>query len=193
MSVLPILRMGNPLLNEVSKPVTAFDTAELHKLVEDMLATMKAVNGAGLAAVQVGVLLRVMIFGITKNPRYPDAEPVPTTVLINPEIEVVDSSPKEYFEGCLSVPGLRGPVLRPDGIRYRGYDQWGRRIDKTVRGFHARVVQHEFDHLEGRLFPSRVTDFTRFGFTEDLEAGGVIPKITPPATAEAADKPASKL
>merc|ERR1719197_1295902 len=173
--------MGNPVLNEVSRPVDQLDTPELHALVADMLATMAATNGAGLAAIQIGVPLRVMVFGVSFNPRYPTAEPVPTTVLVNPEITVTDETPVEFFEGCLSVPGLRGPVMRPDGIRYKGFDPKGNVIEATVKGFHSRVVQHELDHLDGRLFPSRVTDFTRFGFTEELEGAGVVPTPGKPA------------
>eukprot|EP00331_Platyophrya_macrostoma_P035073 CAMPEP_0176448240 /NCGR_PEP_ID=MMETSP0127-20121128/25638_1 /TAXON_ID=938130 /ORGANISM="Platyophrya macrostoma, Strain WH" /LENGTH=181 /DNA_ID=CAMNT_0017835097 /DNA_START=134 /DNA_END=676 /DNA_ORIENTATION=- len=181
MSVRPILRIGNPLLNCVSEaiPTTpgvpwSLGSSELADLVADMLATMEAVGGAGLAAVQIGVPKAVMVFGITQNPRYPDAEPVPTTVLINPALEVLDSAPAEYFEGCLSVPGFRGPVLRPASIRYTATLLTGERITRDVSGFHARVFQHEYDHLMGRLFPSRITDFSRFGVTEELEAAGVI-------------------
>jgi peptide deformylase len=186
MSVRPILRIGHPLLAKVSQPVPADGTPgsvgspELNELIADMLATMQHVNGAGLAAVQIGVPVRVMIFGITKNPRYPDAEPVPTTVLVNPSVTVVDDTMCEYFEGCLSVPGLRGPVLRPRTVRYDGVDAAGQRIVREVSGFHARVFQHEYDHLDGRLFPSRITDFSRFGFTEELEKGGVIPAVVAP-------------
>ena len=124
-----------------------------------------------------------MIFGITKNPRYPDAEPVPTTVLINPTMTVLDETPCEYFEGCLSVPGIRGPVMRPKSVRYEALDVDGKPIVREASGFHARVFQHEFDHLNGILFPSRVTDFARFGFTDELEKGGIIPTIAPPPAA----------
>jgi peptide deformylase len=173
------------MLAQVSGPVATDGTPgsigspELKSLIRDMLATMQAVNGAGLAAVQIGVPVRVMIFGITKNPRYPDAEPVPTTVLVNPEMTIVDATPCEYFEGCLSVPGIRGPVLRPKAVRYEALDADGQRITREAVGFHARVFQHEFDHLNGVLFPARVTDFSRFGFVEELERGGVIPAIAP--------------
>ncbi len=176
MSVQPILKMGHPMLAQVSQavPQDQLGSPHLKTLVGNMLATMQAVNGAGLAAVQIGIPLRVMIFGTTKNPRYPDAEPVPTTVLVNPTVTVVDPKPCEYFEGCLSVPGLRGPVMRPSTVRYEAVDVEGMPIVREATGFHARVFQHEFDHLNGVLFPARVTDFARFGFTEELERGGLV-------------------
>ncbi len=175
MAVRPILRMGHPLLKEVAAPVRAFDTPELHALVADMLDTMRANDGAGLAAIQIGVLLRVVIFGIEHNPRYPDAEPVPLTVLVNPKIEAVGEEREAGWEGCLSVPGMRGLVPRYKRIRYRAHDQFGNAIDKTVADFHARVVQHECDHLDGILYPQRMEDLATFGFQEELLAAGSLP------------------
>ena len=167
-----ILRMGDPRLLRVSEPVRGFDTPELRELVADMFDTMHAANGAGLAAPQIGVPLRVVIFGYAdataRNPRYPDADPVPQTILINPVIEPLGDETEEGWEGCLSVPGLRGVVERYRRLRYHGFDLQGRVIDRTVDGFHARVVQHECDHLDGILYPMRVRDFSRFGFTEVL-------------------------
>jgi peptide deformylase len=161
--------MGDPLLLRRSDPVKAFDTPELESLIVDMVDTMKAADGAGLAAPQIGVPLRVVIFG-TDAPlaRYPDAPPVPRTVLINPVLEPLGEEQEEGWEGCLSVPGLRGMVPRYRALRYSGLDQYGNPIDRTVEGFHARVVQHECDHLDGILYPMRVRDFTRFGFTDVL-------------------------
>jgi peptide deformylase len=170
-----ILRMGDPRLLRVSEPVRDFDGSELHALLADMFETMRAANGAGLAAPQIGVLLRVVIFGyadpVARNPRYPDAPPVPQTVLINPVIEPLSDEIEEGWEGCLSVPGLRGVVPRHARLRYRGFDAEGNAIDRTVDGFHARVVQHECDHLDGILYPMRMPDFTRFGFTDVLFPG----------------------
>lgn len=172
MTVHTILKMGDPRLLRVAQPVTAFDTPELHRLVMDLVETMAAVNGAGLAAPQIGVDLQVVVFGTgTPNPRYPDAPPVPRTVLINPVITPLGTDEAEDWEGCLSVPGLRGVVPRPLRVRYQGFDVAGRPIDREVEGFHARVVQHECDHLLGVLYPMRVRDFTRFGFTEVLFPG----------------------
>jgi len=167
MSVREILRMGDPRLLRVAQKVSAFDTPELDALVSDLRETMAAVNGAGLAAPQIGVDLQVVIFGGTAhNPRYPDRPLVPPTVLINPVIDPLGPEEEEDWEGCLSVPGLRGVVPRFSRIRYSGWDKKGRPIDRTAEGFHARVVQHECDHLQGKLYPMRVRYFSRFGFTE---------------------------
>jgi peptide deformylase len=161
--------MGDARLLQVAEAVAAFDTAQLHALIRDMRETMAAVKGAGLAAPQIGVQLQVVIFGSTTvNPRYPGRPLVPETVLINPLITPLSAQEDEDWEGCLSVPGLRGMVPRWSRIRYTGFDEWGQHIDRTVEGFHARVVQHECDHLVGKLYPMRVRDFTRFGFTEVL-------------------------
>ena len=162
--------MGDPRLRQVAEPVANFDTPELHALVADMRDTMDAYDGAGLAATQIGVMQRVMIFGIESNPRYPDAEAVPMTTLINPEFEIVDETREAGWEGCLSVPGMRGIVSRPAHIRYRGYDEVGMLIEREVDGFHARVFQHEYDHLDGVLYPDRIEDFRNFGFVEELDA-----------------------
>ena len=166
-----ILKMGDPRLLRIAEPVDHFDTPELHALVEDMFDTMRHANGAGLAAPQIGVDLQVVIFGFAHNERYPEAEPVPETVLINPIITPVSHDMEEGWEGCLSVPGLRGAVQRYSMIRYQGFDQYGSPIERLAEGFHARVVQHECDHLIGKLYPMRVTDFSKFGFTEILFPG----------------------
>ena len=172
MTIHTILKMGDPRLLRVAQPVTAFDTDELHNLVRDMFETMRSVDGAGLAAPQIGVDLQLVIFGTDAiNPRYPDAPLVPRTVLINPVITPLSSAQEEDWEGCLSVPGLRGKVPRYSQIRYTGTDPFGDPIDRTVDGFHARVVQHECDHLQGILYPMRVRDFSQFGFTEVLFPG----------------------
>jgi peptide deformylase len=163
-----VLRMGDPRLLERSREVTAFDTPDLHALLVDMRDTMQALNGAGLAAPQIGVLQRVVIFGVERNVRYPDAEPVPYTELVNPVITPLTDTREEGWEGCLSVPGLRGVVPRWTRIRYTGFDPKGNRIEREATDFHARVVQHECDHLDGILYPMRVEDFSRFGFTEVL-------------------------
>ena len=163
-----VLRMGDPRLLQVSRPVERFDTPELHALIADMRDTMAALNGAGLAAPQIGVGLQVVIFGVADNPRYPDVETVPYTVLINPTLTQLDDEMEDGWEGCLSVPGMRGVVPRYKRLRYQGYDQYGNAIDRSVEGFHARVVQHECDHLIGVLYPMRIRDFSRFGFTEVL-------------------------
>jgi peptide deformylase len=169
MTVREILKMGDARLLRVAEPVQAFDTPELHALIADMRETMAAVNGAGLAAPQIGVNMQLVIFGSTaRNPRYPDRPLVPPTVLINPVITPLGTEEDQDWEGCLSVPGLRGVVPRLARIRYTGFDENGGAIDRTVDGFHARVVQHECDHLIGKLYPMRVRDFTRFGFTEVL-------------------------
>src|SRR5260221_7604945 len=168
MAVRPVLKMGDPRLLEQSQPVTRFDTPELHALLTDMLDTMEGLHGAGLAAPQIGVGLRVVIFGITYNPRYPDAEEVPYTVLINPQLEPIGDEIEEGWEGCLSVPGLRGAVPRYKRLCYRGHDQYGTPLERTVADFHARVVQHEVDHLDGILYPMRIRDFSKFGFNDVL-------------------------
>ena len=163
-----VLRMGDPRLLQRSEEVRAFGTPQLEALLADMRDTMKAQNGAGLAAPQIGVGARVVIFGVERNPRYPDAEPVPYTELVNPVITPLTDALEDGWEGCLSVPGLRGVVPRWARIRYTGFDPRGNPIDRTVDGFHARVVQHETDHLDGILYPMRVRDFSRFGFTDVL-------------------------
>ena len=168
MTVREILKMGDARLLRIAQPVAAFDTPELHALVADLFETMHAANGAGLAAPQIGVDLAVVIFGFRHNQRYPDAPPVPETVLINPEITPLGDAEEEDWEGCLSVPGLRGVVPRFARIRYTGFDAAGAPIEREAEGFHARVVQHECDHLIGTLYPMRVRDFTRFGFTSVL-------------------------
>jgi len=172
MTVRGILKMGDARLLRMAEPVQAFDTPELHDLIADMRETMEAVHGAGLAAPQIGVNLQLVIFGSTAvNPRYPDRPAVPPTVLINPVIQPLGQEEEEDWEGCLSVPGLRGVVPRFARIRYTGFNEQGQPIDRTVEGFHARVVQHECDHLIGKLYPMRVRDFSRFGFTEVLFPG----------------------
>jgi peptide deformylase len=171
MAVRPVLKMGDSRLLQVAKPVETFDTPELHALLTDMHDTMEALNGAGLAAPQIGVSLQVVIFGVSRNPRYPQAEPVPYTVLINPTLEPLSDEMEEGWEGCLSVPGMRGLVPRYVRLRYRGYDQYGQPIDRSVEGFHARVVQHEVDHLNGILYPMRIRDLRNFGFNETLFPG----------------------
>jgi peptide deformylase len=163
--------MGDPRLLEPSRPVERFDTPELHALIADMDDTMKALNGAGLAAPQIGVGLQVVIFGVGHNPRYPDAEEVPYTVLLNPRLAQVDEEMEEGWEGCLSVPGMRGLVPRYRRLRYTGYDQYGRPLERNASGFHARVVQHECDHLAGILYPMRIRDLRNFGFNEELFPG----------------------
>jgi peptide deformylase len=167
--IRPILKMGTPSLFEASAPVEEFDTPELHALVADMEETMRAANGAGIAAPQIGVNLQVVLFGSDQpNPRYPDAPLVPRTVLINPVITPLGDERESAWEGCLSVPGMRGVVPRYVRIRYTGVDQWGRPIDREVEDFHARVVQHECDHVWGILYPMRIEDLTRFGYTSVL-------------------------
>ena len=168
MSVREILKMGDPRLLRIAAPVERFATAELRELVADMFETMRSVNGAGLAAPQIGVDLQLVIFGFNRNDRYPDTPPVPETVLLNPVIEPLGDAIEEGWEGCLSVPGLRGVVPRFARIRYRGVDVDGRAIEREAEGFHARVVQHECDHLVGTLYPMRIRDFSRFGFTSVL-------------------------
>jgi len=168
MPVRSVLRMGHPLLLQVAAPVDRFGTQELRALLADMDDTMRAFNGAGLAAPQIGCSLRVVIFEVRSNPRYPDVESVPYTVLINPVLEPLDDAMQHGWEGCLSVPGLRGLVPRYGRLRYRGFDAEGRAIDRSVSGFHARVVQHEVDHLDGILYPMRMTDMRNFGFEDVL-------------------------
>ena len=171
MAVRYVLRMGDPRLLERAGPVEKFGTPDLLALLADMQDTMTALDGAGLAAPQIGVGLQVVIFGIEHNPRYPDAEVVPYTVLINPALTPLDAEMEDGWEGCLSVPGLRGMVPRYTRLRYRGCDEYGKPIDRSVDGFHARVVQHECDHLIGVLYPMRMRDLSRFGFTDVLFPG----------------------
>lgn len=173
MTARAVLRMGDPLLRQVALPVASFGTAGLQRLVEDMMDTMRACDGAGLAANQIGVLQRVVVFGVEHNPRYPDAGPVPYTVLVNPEITPLSDEREPGWEGCLSVPGMRGLVPRYMCIRYRGFDLSGSPIDREVDGFHARVVQHECDHLDGILYPERIEDMRMFGFIEELQQSGM--------------------
>jgi len=170
-----VLRMGDPRLWLLSQPIKDFETSELAELLQDMRDTMAHLNGAGLAAPQIGVLLRVVIFGVHANPRYPDVEEVPDTVLINPVITPLASDVEEGWEGCLSVPGMRGWVPRYTKLKYSGYDEYGKRFVREVSGFHARVVQHECDHLDGVLYPMRIRDFTKFGFNDALFPGQDLP------------------
>ena len=174
MAIREVLKMGHPLLREVAAPVTRFDTDELHRLVEDMDDTMRALNGAGLAAPQIGVGLRLVIFEVNSNPRYPHVQPIPYTVLVNPLLMPLGEETDEGWEGCLSVPGLRGLVPRFRRLRYQGRDVSGTPIDREVEGFHARVVQHEVDHLDGILYPQRIRDLRNLGF-EDALAGQLTP------------------
>lgn len=171
MPVRSVLKMGDPRLLQQAKPVEAFDTPQLRALLVDMHDTMTSLNGAGLAAPQIGVSSQVVIFGVGSNPRYPGAEEVPYTVLINPTLEPVADKMEEGWEGCLSVPGMRGLVPRYRQLRYRGFDPYGQPIDRTVEAFHARVVQHEVDHLLGILYPMRIRDLRNFGFNETLFPG----------------------
>jgi peptide deformylase len=168
MPIRPVLRMGDPLLLQKAAPVERFDTPELHALIADMQDTMQHMNGAGIAAPQIGESLRVVIFGVGANPRYPDAEAVPYTVLINPVLTPLGEDMEDGWEGCLSVPGMRGVVPRYSRLHYTGFDQYGKPIDRLVSGFHARVVQHECDHLDGILYPMRILDLAQFGFTDVL-------------------------
>ncbi|GMR07589.1 MAG: peptide deformylase [Gammaproteobacteria bacterium] len=179
MAIREVLRMGDVRLTQVAEPVTGFDTPELHALVEDLLDTMRAEDGAGLAATQIGVMQQVVIFGVEANPRYPDAEEVPLSVLINPQITAMDEETDLAWEGCLSVPGMRGVVSRYTNIHYTGLDQYGDPVDRQASGFHARVVQHECDHLQGVLYVQRMTDMGQFGFIEELEAREAIEKPLP--------------
>ena len=176
MAIRPVLKMGHPVLRQVAAPVEHFD-ATLHVLVADMDDTMRSLNGAGLAAPQVGVSARVVIFEVKENPRYPHVQPVPYTVLINPVLTPIGEEREEGWEGCLSVPGMRGLVPRHHRLRYQGFDVYGKPIDRTVEGFHARVVQHEVDHLDGVLYPQRIQDLRNFGFEDVLFAHGGPPPI----------------
>lgn len=168
MAIKPVLRMGNPLLLQRAEEIAQFDTPELHALIQDMQDTMAHMNGAGIAAPQIGVSQRVVIFGVGHNPRFPDAEQVPYTVLVNPVLRPIGDSKEEGWEGCLSVPGMRGIVSRYSRLHYSGFDQYGNPIDRLVSGFHARVVQHECDHLDGILYPMRIDDLRKFGYTDVL-------------------------
>lgn len=175
MAVKPVLKMGDPLLYQVAEKVTEFDTPALHALIQDMLDTMEHMQGAGIAAPQIGVSVQVVIFGVGANPRYPDAEAVPFTILLNPELTPVGDTIEDGWEGCLSVPGMRGLVPRYQALHYRGVDPQGKPIERTVSGFHARVVQHECDHLFGILYPMRIRDLTKFGFNDVLFPGLTLP------------------
>lgn len=170
MAIREILRMGNPILLKVSEKVKKFDTPEIHELIKDMIETMKDAQGAGLAAPQVGESIQLVIFGVDKNERYPDAEEVPFTVLINPVITPLTQEKEDDWEGCLSVPGMRGVVPRYKTINYKGFDQYGNEINRNAEGFHARVVQHECDHLIGILYPSRIENMKLFGFHDEIFA-----------------------
>lgn len=174
--IYPILKMGDPRLLKVSDVIQEFDTPALHQLIADMFETMQHANGAGLAAPQIGINLQLVIFGFKQNPRYPDAPNVPETVLINPVLTPLSDETDDAWEGCLSVPGMRGLVPRWSRLRYEGFDQYGQKISRDVDGFHARVVQHETDHLHGVLYPMRIKDLTKFGFTEVL-----FPELDPDA------------
>src|SRR6476661_7983837 len=164
----PILHMGDPRLYQIAQPVSEFGTPALRTLLSDMRETMIHAQGAGLAAPQIGVGLRVVIFGVERNERYPDAEPVPYTEIVNPVVTALSDELEDGWEGCLSVPGMRGVVPRFKRLRYRGFDESGNPIDRSVEGFHARVVQHECDHLDGILYPMRIRDMSKFGFVEVL-------------------------
>ena len=178
MTIRTVLKMGDPRLLEVSRPVESIDSESLRPLLDDMWDTMAAENGAGLAAPQIGIMQRVVIFGCKTNPRYPDAPEIPETVLINPVITALAETREEGWEGCLSVPGLRAMVPRYREIRYQGYDQHGEPIEREVSGFHARVVQHECDHLDGILYPQRIEDMRSFGFIDTLTEHGIL-KLQP--------------
>ncbi len=175
MAIKKVLKMGDPVLLQVAAPVEVFDTPGLYDLLKDMRDTMEAMQGAGIAAPQIGVSKQVVIFGFDHNPRYPDAEAVPYTVLINPKLEPIGDDMEDGWEGCLSVPGMRGIVPRYKKLRYRGFDEKGQTIDRTVDDFHARVVQHECDHLIGTLYPMRIKDFRNFGFVDTLFPGQEVP------------------
>lgn len=168
MAIRKVLKMGDPVLLQVAEPISKFNSPELDDLLNDMRDTMEAMNGAGIAAPQIGVSKQVVIFGFERNARYPGAEAVPYTVLINPKLEFIGDEMEDGWEGCLSVPGMRGVVPRYKQLRYRGFDEKGQSIDRTVGDFHARVVQHECDHLIGKLYPMRIKDFSKFGFVDTL-------------------------
>jgi len=168
MTIKKLLRIGDPVLLQKSEPVEEFNTPELNQLVQNLFDTMEAFDGAGIAAPQIGVLQRVVVFDVKNNPRYPGRDPVPRTILINPTIDYLSQEIVDDWEGCLSVPGMRGLVPRHTHIRYTGYDQYGEKIDREVTGFHARVVQHECDHLYGVLYPQRIKDMTQFGYKDEL-------------------------
>jgi len=168
MAVQKVLRMGHPLLNQCAKAVENFNNTELSQLILDMKDTMAELKGAGLAAPQIGASVRIVIFGVEKNPRYPDVESVPETVLINPKITVLDSTEEESWEGCLSIPYMRGLVPRYKSINYQGYNEKGERIERVAHDFHARVVQHEIDHLDGILYPQRIENMQNFGFEDEF-------------------------
>ncbi|MFZ2884318.1 MULTISPECIES: peptide deformylase [Nitrosomonas] len=174
MMIKPVLKMGDPYLLQPARRVDQLGTPELEELLRDMQDTMAALNGAGLAAPQIGVSLQVVIFGVEHSPRYPDAESVPFTVLINPVLTPLTERMEEDWEGCLSIPGMRGLVPRYTHLRYQGVDAAGASIDRTVTGFHARVVQHECDHLNGILYPMRINDLRKFGYTDTLFPGQTI-------------------
>ena len=171
MAIRKVLKMGDPVLLQMAEPITKFDSPELHELLNDMRETMEAMNGAGIAAPQIGVSKQMVIFGFERNARYPDAEAVPYTVLINPKLEFIGDEMEDGWEGCLSVPGMRGVVPRYKLLRYRGVDEKGQPIDRSVSDFHARVVQHECDHLIGKLYPMRIKDFSQFGYVDTLFPG----------------------
>lgn len=168
MAIETVLKMGNPRLLKRADAVTEFDTHELHELVSNMTETMRALNGAGLAAPQIGVALRVVLFEVLENPRYPDVEPIPLTVLINPVLTPLSEEVEAGWEGCLSIPGMRGLVPRYAKLRYSGFDPCGKTVEREVDGFHARVVQHECDHLDGLLYPMRISDLRNFGFSSEI-------------------------
>ena len=174
MAVQKILKLGNPMLREVAKPIDTFDTPKLYQLMEDMKDTMIANQGAGLAAPQIGILKRVIIFGFKSNSRYPDSEPIPFTILLNPTYELLSPQRDHDWEGCLSVPGMRGMVPRYQHIKYSGYDLLGNAIIREVKDFHARVLQHELDHLDGNLYIDKIEDHLKFGFTEELKSAEII-------------------
>jgi len=174
MAIHTVLRMGHPLLNQRAAEVKVFNTPELDRQIEDMLDTMHAEDGAGLAAPQIGISRRIVVFGFEDNPRYQDAPAVPRTILINPHIKPLDETMEDAWEGCLSVPGMRGLVTRYSKIEYSGFDAIGEPVRVEAEGFHARVVQHECDHLDGILYPQRIRDFTRFGFINELAEAGLL-------------------